>query len=99
MDRIRNVDIRTRCGSKMSLMDRADQSMLKWFGHMERMENDRMTKRIYIAEVEGNRGRGRPRRRWKDSVRDVLVQRGINMQEGERRASDRAEWKKIVYGG
>ena len=32
MDRIRNVDIRRLCGSKMSLTDRADRNILKWFG-------------------------------------------------------------------
>ena len=66
---------------------------------MERMEGDRLTKRIYISKVDGNRGRGRPKRRWRESVRDVLLQRGVDIQEGERRARDRNDWKMLVYGG
>ena len=31
MDRVRNVDIRRLCGNKMSLTDRADRNILKWF--------------------------------------------------------------------
>ena len=99
MDRVRNVDIRRVCGNKMSLTDRADRNMLKWFGHIERMEGNRLTKKIYTSKVEGNRGRGRPKRRWRDAVRDVLFQRGLDMQEGERRARDRGDWKVFVYGG
>ena len=99
MDRVRNVDIRRLCGSKVSLSDRADRNILKWFGHIERMEEVRLTKRIYISEVEGNRGRGRPKRRWRDAVNDVLARGGLDMQEGERRARNRGEWKLFIYGG
>lgn len=31
----------------------------KWFGCMERMSEERVTKRVYVSEVEGTR------RRWK----------------------------------
>ena len=99
VDRIRNVDIRRLCGNKMSLTDRADRNILKWFRHIEMMEADRLTKTIYNAMVEGNRGRGRPKRRWKDAVRDVLSRGGIDIREGERRARNKGEWKEFVYGG
>ncbi len=26
---------------------------LKWFGHMERMEESKMTRKVYVSEVEG----------------------------------------------
>ena len=35
--------------------------MLRWFGHEERMEDDRMAKRVYDSGV-----RGRPMRVWMD---------------------------------
>ena len=34
------------------------------------MERERLEKNIYRAEVEGNRRRGRPRRRWMDGVKE-----------------------------
>ena len=34
------------------------------------MEGERVVKKIYQAEVEGNRRRGRPRRRWMDGVKE-----------------------------
>jgi hypothetical protein len=47
---------------------------VSWLGHLERMEEDRMTKKIFTQELEGTRRRGRPRKRWKEEVeRDLLV--------------------------
>ena len=34
---------------------------ISWLGHLERMEGDRMPKKIFIQELEGTRRRGRPR--------------------------------------
>jgi hypothetical protein len=47
---------------------------ISWFGHMERMEEDRMPKKIFTQEMEGTRRRGRPREGWKEEVeRDLQV--------------------------
>jgi len=45
-----------------------------WLGHLERMEEDRMSKKIFTQELEGTRRRGRPRKRWREEVeRDLQV--------------------------
>jgi len=98
MDRVRNEEIKRRCGVKRGVLERADERMLKWFGHMERMARDRLVRRIYEAEVEGDRGRGRPRRRWIDCVKEVLGNRGLSLEEGRERARDRERWSDVVYG-
>jgi hypothetical protein len=42
--------------------------------HLERMEENRMPKKIFTQELEGTRRRGRPRKRWKEEVeRDLQV--------------------------
>ena len=47
---------------------------ISWLGHLERTEEDRMTKKIFTEELEGTRRRGRPRKRWKEEVeRDLQV--------------------------
>ena len=43
------------------LARRADQRLLRWFGHVERMDEYRMARRVLMAEVSGGRVRGRPR--------------------------------------
>jgi len=47
---------------------------ISWLGHLDRMEEDRMPKKIFTQELEGTRRRGRPRKRWKEEVeRDLRV--------------------------
>jgi hypothetical protein len=47
---------------------------ISWLGHLERMEENRMPKLIFSQELEGQRRRGRPRKRWKEEVeRDIHV--------------------------
>jgi hypothetical protein len=42
---------------------------LRWFGHVQRMEEDRIPKRVLYMNLESTRPRGRPRNRWQNEVR------------------------------
>ena len=42
MDRVRNEEVRRRDGIERELMSRADQRVLRWFGHVERMDEYRI---------------------------------------------------------
>ena len=64
MDRVRNKEVRMRAGIEMELASRADQRVLIWFGHVERMDDCRMARRVLMAKVSGGRVRGRPRLGW-----------------------------------
>ena len=47
---------------------------ISWLGHLERMEEDRMPKKIFTQELEGTRRIGRHRKRWREEVeRDLQV--------------------------
>jgi hypothetical protein len=46
--------------------------MLRWFGHVERMYERRLTKEIYEADLGGNAGKRRPRRTFLDQIGEVL---------------------------
>ena len=69
MDRVRNEEVRTRAGIERELASRAEQRVLKWFGHVERMDEYSMVRRVLMAEVSGGRVRGKPRLRWMNGVR------------------------------
>ena len=49
MDRVRNEVVRERVGVSEKLSKRVDRKVLKWFGHVERMGNERMTKRVCVC--------------------------------------------------
>ena len=76
MGRVRNQEVRRRAGIEKELASRADQRVLKWFGHVESMDKYRMARRVLMAEESGGRVRGRPRSGWID---------GVNMALGNRR--------------
>ena len=62
MDRVLNAQIRELYRVKKGLDERIDEGVLWWFGHVERMERDRITKRVYVEECAGSRSVGRA---WK----------------------------------
>ena len=47
-----------RAGVESELASRADQRVLRWFGHVERMDEYRMARRALTAEVSGGRYKG-----------------------------------------
>ena len=51
--RVRNVEVCRRAGIEMELAGRADQRVLRWLGHVERMDEYRMARRVLMAEVSG----------------------------------------------
>ena len=61
-DRVPNVEIRRRLGKSVSVSQIIDQGVLRWFGHVERMEDERMAKRVHESNVRGVRRRERPRK-------------------------------------
>jgi len=96
MDRVRNEEVRRRAGVDRSLSERVDQKVLRWFGHMERMEGERLVKRVWIANASGVRPRGRPKIRWMDGVERALDVRGVTVEQGRESARDRGEWRRFV---
>ena len=96
MDRVRNEVVRERVGVPERLSKRIDRKVLKWFGHVERMGSERMTKRVYMSEVEGNRGRGRPPFRWRDGVRRACAEREMGLEEARGVCLDRDAWRSVT---
>ena len=79
MDGIPNARIRELRGVTKWVDERIDEGVLRWFGHVERIENDRFAKRVYVAECGGSRSVVRPRKRWIDTVKDYLRKRGLDV--------------------
>ena len=55
---------------------------LFWFGHEQRMEENRIPKRVLYMNLGTTKLRGRPRNRWQDEVRkDGRIVGGEGWQE------------------
>ena len=58
MDRVRNEEVRKRAGIEWELASREDLRVFRWFGHLERMDEYRISRRVLMADVSGGRVRG-----------------------------------------
>ena len=50
-----------RAEIEMELASRVDKIVQRWFGHVERMDEYRMARRVRMAELSGGRVKGRLR--------------------------------------
>ena len=89
--------MRRRAGIEMELASRADQRVLREFGHVERMDEYRMATRVLMAEVSGGRVRGRPRLGWMDGVKVTFGNRGMTVEAARQCAKDRKAWRALVH--
>jgi hypothetical protein len=86
-----NVSIAAQIERITPLEDTVTKQKLSYFGHVIR--NDGLEKTIMLGMGEGKRGRGRPRTRWLDEIREIT---GRSLQELNEAARDRNGWRKVV---
>ena len=65
-------------------------------GHIARMEERRGVCRVLVGKLERKRPRGRPRRRWEDSIKMDLQKVGCRGMDWIELAQDRDRWRALV---
>ena len=84
----------------MSIRSMLMESQLRWSGHVARMPDYRLPKRVFFGELDsGKRSRGRPRLRYKDSLKVALKRCNIDTDSWEKLAQDRVAWRAMVKRG
>jgi hypothetical protein len=68
--------------------------ILSWFGHVNRMPETSVVKRIHKWKPFTGRPTGRPKSRWEDDVRNDLNK--MKLTKWAKQAQDRLKWKDIV---
>ena len=66
------------------------QARLRWFGHVQRREEEDCVRRILEADVRGQQSRGRQRKRWIDVVKYNMEDLRVDLMDVE----NRAEWRR-----
>ncbi|BHF57167.1 hypothetical protein SprV_0100010800 [Sparganum proliferum] len=98
-DRIPDTDVleRTRI---LNIYAMLRQIQLRWSGHLVRMDDERLPKRLFYEDVAtGSRRQGRPIRRYKDTMKSSLKRLQINPINWEELALDRPTWRRTVKTG
>jgi hypothetical protein len=70
--------------------------MMRWAGHVARMEEKRNTYRLLVGKPEGKKSLARPRHRWLDNIRMYLVEVGWNDVDWFGLAQDKTRWRALV---
>ena len=97
INRVRDEEVGRRAEIERELASRADQRVLRWFGHVERMDYYRMARTVLMAEVSGGWVQGRPRLGWMDGVKVALGNRGMTVEAARQCAKDRKAWGALVH--
>ena len=48
------------------------QSMLRWYGHVKRWDDDHVDRKVQEMQLSGKRKQGRPKRRYLDVVKEDM---------------------------
>ena len=89
-DRQRNEHVRATVGTE-SCLHFIERQRIKWFGHLLRMSPSQPASRAYNTKYSGYKGRGRPRKRWIEGVKETLKNYNIPVE----RASELAYHRKL----
>ena len=66
---------------------------------MERMENDKIVKRVNVGECVGSSLLDRPRHRWIHTMKDCLkIKRSLNVRQAWRMVYGSSIWQGFVRG-
>ncbi|BHF65400.1 hypothetical protein SprV_0200841000 [Sparganum proliferum] len=73
---------------------------LRWSGHLVRMDDERLPKRLFYGDVAtGSRRQGGQIRRYKYTLKSSLKRLQINSTNWEELALDRPTWRRTVKRG
>ena len=91
--KIKNTTIRERINNKTNIMQILIRRKMNFFGHICRMKDNRLVKKIMLGTMEGENRRGRPRREWLD---DIEEWGNAELHTLTRATQDRERWRQIV---
>lgn len=88
---VTNGDLRHRWGDPLLASDVLRKRRLQWLGHVARMPEERLPKKLLFGWLPQTRPAHGPRLRWKDRVADDLKR--LNIHDWYAVAQDRAQWR------
>jgi hypothetical protein len=87
MERTKNESIKEIMGVKLKpdIIDIIEKERLQWYGHVQRMPEDRIPKLIMEWIPQERRKRGRPRKTWMEGVQAAMTTRNLEPDQWRNR--------------
>jgi hypothetical protein len=64
-----------------TIIDRVEEQQLVWYGHLQRMSEERWPKKIWEWTPHGRRRRGRPGRTRSNNIKEAMAARDLDEQD------------------
>ena len=75
-------------------------AQLRWTGHVTRMADERLPKKVFYAEVkQAKRSKGGQMKRYKDTLKASLKDFNIPTESWEQAVQDRTKWHCLINKG
>ena len=98
-DRIPDTEVLKRA-EMQSVHTLLKLAQLRWTGHVTRMPEERLPKKILYGELEmGKRSHDGQKKRYKDTLKASLKDFNIPTESWEKIAQDRAKWRGLIRRG
>lgn len=94
-DRVRNEDIREITKQEL-IKTEMENRQLSWYGHIMRMDRNRLVKKVLETGRMGKRKRGRPRKTWIEEIEQIGKNRHKTIREMKEMTQDRRIWKNWI---
>jgi len=79
-----------------SLVQKIRKRQLTWFGHVTRMEGERLPLRVLHCHREGKRSQGRQRKTWMSCIKEDVAEQDKSIQQAVELTRDTAAWHRFV---
>ena len=74
-------------------------AQLRWTGHVTRMPDERLPKKVLYELQEGKRSQGGQKKRYKETLKASLKDFNIPTESWEQAAQDRTKWRCLINKG
>jgi hypothetical protein len=88
-ERIRNVTIKKQIRLEETIIKETERDQLTWYGHVQRMAEERLPKITIKWMPKQKRAREKPKKNWMGSIRKAMNKRILNEGQWE----DRKQWR------
>jgi hypothetical protein len=92
-DRVSIVKLHQKAGITSNISNMIKKQRLTWFGHVCRLHQRSIVKKVYKDDFKKKRKRGRPPKRWIDHIREDT---GLPPLTAEKYAQDKKRWRSLV---